>query len=74
MIGSLQRSLPLRRPSEIGGQMLKRLVEVTDGITAGIFSLVTMLAIAAIESGEERILAGDVADKRRVLSLLGEPV
>lgn len=74
LIGSLQRSLPLRRPSEIGGQMLKRLVEVTGGITAGIFSLVTMLAIAAIESGEERILAGDVADKRRVLSLLGEPV
>lgn len=74
LIGSLQRTLPLRRPSEIGERTLKRLVEVTAGITAGIFSLVTMLAIAAIESGEERIVAGDIDDKRRVLSLLGEPV
>lgn len=33
-----------------------------------------MLAIAAIESGEERIVATDVADTRNVLALLGEPV
>lgn len=74
LIGSLQRTLPLRQPSEIGERMLKRLVEVTGGITAGVFSLMGMLAIAAIGSGEERIVAGDVADKRHVLALLGEPV
>lgn len=74
LIGSLQRILPLRRPSEISEPMLKRLVEVTGGITAGVFSLMSMLAIAAIESGEERIMAGDVADKRNILALLGEPV
>jgi type II secretory pathway predicted ATPase ExeA len=74
LIGSLQRSLPLRRPSEIGETMLKRLVETTGGITAGIFSLMGMLAIAAVESGEERIVSRDVADKRNILALLGEPV
>jgi type II secretory pathway predicted ATPase ExeA len=74
LIGSLQRTLPLRQPSEIGERMLKRLVEVTGGITAGVFSLMGMLAIAAIGSGAERIVAGDVADKRHVLALLGEPV
>lgn len=74
LIGSLQRTLPLRRPSEIGERTLKRLVEVTGGITAGVFSLMSMLAIAAIQSGEERIVAGDVEDKRGVLALLGEPV
>jgi len=74
LIGSLQRTLPLRRPSEIGDRMLKRLVEVTGGISAHVFSLMGMLAIAAIESGEERILATDVADTRNVLALLGEPV
>ncbi len=74
LIGSLQRTLPLRRPSEFGERMLKRLIEVTGGITAGVFSLMGMLAIAAIESGEERIMPGDVTDKRNVLALLGEPV
>jgi len=74
LIGSLQRTLPLRRPSEIGERTLKRLVEVTGGITAGVFSLMTMLAIAAIQSGEERIVAADVEDKRSILALLGEPV
>ncbi|MGA0565351.1 TniB family NTP-binding protein [Ancylobacter sp. VNQ12] len=74
LIGSLQRSLPLRQPSEFADATLKRLIEVTGGITAGIFSLVSALAIAAIESGEERITPGAVADKRSVLALVGEPV
>lgn len=74
LVGSLLRMLPLRRPSEIGERTLKRIVEATGGITAGIFSLMTMLAIAAIESGEERIAPGDIADRRNVQSLLGEPV
>lgn len=74
LIGSLQRTLPLRRPSEIADASLKRLVEVTGGITAPLFSLMAMLAIAAIESGEERITLGAVADKGNMLALLGEAV
>jgi type II secretory pathway predicted ATPase ExeA len=74
LIGSLQRSLPLRQSSEFTDAALKRLIEATGGITAGIFALVSTLAIAAIESGEERITPGSVADRRNVLALLGEPV
>ncbi len=74
LIGSLQRTLPLRRESEIGERMLKRLIETTGGVTSAVFSLMTMLAIAAIKNGEERILPSDVADKRNLLALLGEPV
>ncbi len=74
LIGSLLRTLPLRRPSEISDRALKRIVEATGGITAGIFSLMTKLAIAALESGEERILSSSVEDPRVLLPLLGEPV
>ena len=74
LIGSLLRTLPLRRPSEISDRALKCIVEATGGITAGIFSLMTKLAIAALESGEERILSSSVEDPRFLLPLLGEPV
>ena len=74
LIGSLLRTLPLRRPSEIADTTLKRLIEVTGGITASLFSLMGMLAIAAIESGEERITLGAGGDKRNMLALLGETV
>ena len=74
LIGSLLRTLPLRRPSEISDRALKCIVEATGGITAGIFSLMTKLAIAALESGEERILSSSVEDPRVLLPLLGEPV
>lgn len=47
---------------------------MTGGITAGIFSLMTRLAMAAIKSGEERIASAEVEDKRAVTALLGEPV
>ena len=74
LIGSLQRTLPLRRPSQISERALKRMVELTAGITAGIFSLMTGLAIAAIESGEERIDGAELEDRRAVTALLGEAV
>jgi hypothetical protein len=74
LIGTLQRTLPLRLPSEITDATLKRLVEVTGGITVAIFSLIGMLAIAAIENGEERITLGAVVDKHNMQALLGEAV
>lgn len=74
LIGSLQRTLPLRRPSQISERALKRVVELTAGITAGIFSLMTGLAIAAIESGKERIDGAELEDRRAVTALLGEAV
>lgn len=43
-------------------------------ITSGIFSIMTQLAIAAIESGEERILSRDVLRGDSLRVVLGEPV
>jgi len=68
------RSLPLRRESEIDEKALKRILKVTGGITSGIFSIMSQLAIAAIESGEERILSRDVLSGDRLQAVLGEPV
>ena len=74
LIGSLQRTLPLRRESEIGERALKRILDATGGVTASIFSLMTRLAVAAVLSGEERITGADVEDAKATLSLLGEAV
>jgi type II secretory pathway predicted ATPase ExeA len=56
LISTLQRTLPLRRESQIDEKMLTWILSVTGGITSGIFSMMSQLAIAAIESGEERIM------------------
>ena len=50
------------------------MIKVTDGITSGIFSIMSQLAIAAIESGEERILSRDILGGDRLQAVLGEPV
>ena len=74
LMSTLARTLPLRRESQIDGQALTRIIKVTGGITSGIFSILSQLAIAAIESGEERILSRDILDGDRLQAVLGEPV
>lgn len=74
LISTLTRSLPLRRESEIDEKALLRMIKVTGGITSGIFSILSQLAIAAIESGEERILSRDILGGDRLQAALGEPV
>ena len=49
----MQRSLPLRRESVIDAKMLTRVLT---------WHRMSQLAIAAIESGEERIVPTDVSD------------
>jgi len=74
LITTLARSLPLRRESQIDEKALLRMIKVTGGITSGIFSIMSQLAITAIESGEERILSRDVLSGDRLQAVLGEPV
>ena len=74
LIGSLLRTLPLRRESECGDRALKRILDLTGGITSGIFQLMTNLAITAIESGEERVVSGEIEDFRVAGAMLGEAV
>jgi type II secretory pathway predicted ATPase ExeA len=74
LMSTLMRSLPLRRESEIDEKALSRMIKVTGGITSGIFSIMSQLAISAIESGEERILSRDILGGDRLQAVLGEPV
>ncbi|WP_299969198.1 hypothetical protein [uncultured Roseobacter sp.] len=73
-MSTLIRSLPLRRESDIDDKALMRILKVTGGITSGIFSIMSQLAIAAIESGEERIMSRDVLSGGRLQAVLGESV
>ncbi len=73
-MSTLIRALPLRRESQIDVHALTRMIKVTGGITSGIFSIMSQLAFAAIESGEERILSRDILGGDRLQAVLGEPV
>jgi Bacterial TniB protein len=55
LVASILRNTPLRQPSVLTAKSLRRMLQVTDGITANIFHMINSLAIAAIEGGIERI-------------------
>ena len=55
LIASILRNTPLRRPSVLTPKSLRRILQITDGITANIFQMLGSLAIEAIESGTEHI-------------------
>lgn len=74
LMSTLTRTLPLRRESQIDEKALSRIIRVTGGITSGLFSIMSQLAIAAIESGEERIQSRDILGGDRLQVVLGEPV
>ena len=49
------RNTPLRYPSVLSAKSLRRILQITEGITANIFHMINSLAIEAIESGKEHI-------------------
>lgn len=55
LVASILRNTPLRQPSVLTPKSLRRILQITDGITANIFQMLGRLAIEAIESGNERI-------------------
>lgn len=55
LVALILRNTPLRHPSVLTARSLRRILQVTEGITAYIFHIVNSLAIEAIESGRERI-------------------
>jgi Bacterial TniB protein len=55
LILAIIRNLPLREPSVLTARGLRRILHVTNGVTARIFRLLNDLAIDAIETGTERI-------------------
>jgi len=54
-VTSILRNTPLKRPSVLTPKSLRRILQITEGITANIFLMINSLAIDAVESGRENI-------------------
>lgn len=55
LVVSILRNPPLRQPSVLSAKSLRRMLQITEGITANIFHITNTLAIEPIESGREQI-------------------
>ena len=55
LVASILRNTPLRRPSVLTPKSLRRMLQITEGITANIFHMINSLAVDAVESGREHI-------------------
>ena len=55
LVASILRNTPLRQPSMLTPKSLRRILQITEGITANIFHMINSLAIGAVESGREHI-------------------
>jgi hypothetical protein len=55
LVLAIIRNLPLRQPSILSARAMRRILQVTDGITSKIFRMLNDMAIEAIETGAERI-------------------
>lgn len=55
LVLAIVRNLPLREPSVLTVKGLRRVLQVSGGVSSRIFRMLNDLAIQAIETGEERI-------------------
>lgn len=55
LVASILRNTPLRHPTVLAPKSLRRMLQITEGITASIFHMLNTLAVEAIESGRERL-------------------
>lgn len=55
LISLILRNTPLRQPSVLTAKSLRRMLQISEGVTANLFHMLNTLAIEAIESGQERI-------------------
>jgi hypothetical protein len=49
------RNLPLRLPTVLSARPVRKILQVTDGITSKVFRMLNDLAIEAIETGAKRL-------------------
>ena len=61
LVVAIVRHLPLKEKSQISARALRHVLQLTDGLTAGIFSLFNALAIEAVASGAECISDDSIA-------------
>ena len=49
------RNTPLHRPSLLTPKSLRRILQITEGVTANIFHVINSLAVDSIRNGREQI-------------------
>lgn len=55
LVTSILRNTPLRKPSVLTPKSLRRILQITEGITANIFHMMNSLAVEAVEAGAEQV-------------------
>jgi hypothetical protein len=67
LVLAIIRNLPLRQSSTLSARALRRVLQVTGGITSRVFHMLNELGIEAIETGTERITDEAVERYRSVM-------
>jgi hypothetical protein len=62
LVLAIVRNLPLRNPTVLSARAMRRLLQVTNGITSNVFRLLQQLSIEAIKTGSDR-LTDDAIDQ-----------
>ena len=62
LVASILRNTPLRRPSILTPKSLRRMLQITEGITANIFHMINNLAVDAVKSGREHIADDEMVE------------
>ena len=68
LVLAIIRNLPLRQPTVLSARAVRRILQVTDGITAKVFRMPNDLAVGAIETGAERITDDAIERWRPVMT------
>ncbi len=55
LVASILRNTPLRKSSVLAPKSLRRMLQITEGITANIFHSINSLGVDAIKNGREQI-------------------
>ena len=68
LVLAIIRNLPLRHPTVLSARAMRKILQVTDGITSKVFRMLNDVAIEAIETGAERITDDAIERWRPVMN------
>ena len=68
LVLAIIRNLPLRQPTVLSARAMRKILQVTDGITSKVFRMLNDVAIEAIETGAERITDDAIERWRPVMN------
>jgi hypothetical protein len=68
LVLAIIRNLPLREPTVLSARAMRKILQVTDGVTSKVFRMLNDVAIEAIETGAERITDDAIERWRPVMN------